>query len=202
MADYFVEGGEVLKNKLGITAPVDLKEAEENAFANAASEITAEGALNQELDFAFLKNLHKRLFGRVYPFAGKIRTVNITKPDSDIPFCMADFIALEADRIFSELKVNNYLKGLPKEKFIDSLAELAIELNALHPFREGNGRTIRLYLQLLADNAGYFLSYDWASHDEIIAADKRAFLGNDTPIKQLYAKIVLPVSEDDAAKML
>ena len=77
MADYFVEGGDVLENKLGITDP---------------------------------EQLHERLFGKVYPFAGQIRTVNITKQDSSIPFCYADFIEPEANRIFQDLEVKNYLK--------------------------------------------------------------------------------------------
>ncbi len=127
MADYFVEGGDVLENKLGITDP---------------------------------EQLHGRLFGKVYPFAGQIRTVNITKQDSSIPFCYADFIESEANRIFKDLEAENYLKNETKAEFVNNIAELAMDLNALHPFREGNGRTIRFYLQLLANNAGYLLDYN------------------------------------------
>lgn len=113
MADYSVEGGDVLENKLGITDS---------------------------------EQLHERLFGKVYPFAGQIRTVNITKQDSSIPFCYAGFIEPEANRIFKDLEVKNYLKNETKAEFVDNIAELAMDLNALHPFREGNGRTIRFYL--------------------------------------------------------
>ena len=193
MADYFVEGGDALKNNLGLTDPKQLQEAEENAVADATDDIYDQDFSATELNFDFLKSLHARLFGEVYPFAGQVRTVNITKPDSNIPFCMADFIAPEAERIFGELKKSHYLDELSKQEFADRLAELAAELNALHPFREGNGRTIRLYLQLLARNAGYLLDYAAVPHEAIIAADKQAFLGGDTEIKELYQKIVYPI---------
>ena len=193
MADYFVEGGDVLENKLGITDSAMLEKAEEDAFAYASSSIVNTDFSATELNFDFLKSLHARLFGAVYPFAGQVRTVNITKPDSNIPFCMADFIAPEAERIFGELEKSHYLDGMSKSQFADRLAELATELNALHPFREGNGRTIRLYLQLLARNAGYLLDYAAVPHEAIIAADKQAFLGSDTEIKELYQKIAYPI---------
>ena len=193
MADYFVEGGGVLENKLGLTDPEQLRQAEENAVADITDDIYDQDFSATELDFDFLKFLHARLFGAVYPFAGQVRTVNITKPDSNIPFCMADFIAPEAERIFGELKASHYLNGLSKQQFSGSIAMLAAELNALHPFREGNGRTIRLYLQLLARNAGYLVDYAAVPHEAIIAADKQAFLGSDAKIKELYQKIVYPI---------
>ena len=103
MADYFVEGGDVLENKLGITDPEQLREAEEDAFSDTAADILNEDLSDAILDFNFFKQLHGRLFGKVYPFAGQIRTVNITKQDSSIPFCYADFIEPEANRIFQNL---------------------------------------------------------------------------------------------------
>ena len=143
MADYFVEGGDVLENKLGITDSEQLREAEEDVFSDTAADILNEDLSDAILDFNFFKQLHGRLFGKVYPFAGQIRTVNITKQDSSIPFCYADFIEPEANRIFQDLEVKNYLKNETKAEFVDNIAELAMDLNALHPFREGNGRTIR-----------------------------------------------------------
>ena len=103
MADYFVEGGDVLENKLGITNPEQLREAEEDAFSDTAADILNEDLSDAILDFNFFKQLHGRLFGKVYPFAGQIRTANITKQDSSIPFCYADFIEPEANRIFQDL---------------------------------------------------------------------------------------------------
>lgn len=103
---------------------------------------------------------------------------------------MADFILPEADRIFEKLQSENYLKDKPIDQFADSIAELAMDLNALHPFREGNGRTIRLFLQLLAGNAGFLIDYDIVSHEDLIEVDKQAFLGNDKPIREMYRAII------------
>lgn len=194
MTDYFVEGGDTLENKLHISDPKQLREAEENAFSDAVADILDQDFSNTEFGFEFLKYLHGLLFGAIYPFAGQARTVNITKADSDIPFCMADYITTEAARIFSDLKSKNYLQDTPEEQFANSIAELATELNALHPFREGNGRTIRLYLQLLASKANYLISYDLVGHEEIIEADKRAFIGDDSLIREMYHKIISPIS--------
>lgn len=199
MADYFVEGGDVLENKLGIADPEQLREAEEDAFSDVATDILDEDLSSVTLDFNFFKRLHGRLFGKVYPFAGQIRKVNITKQDSSIPFCYADFIEQEANRIFQDLEAKNYFKNETKEEFVNNIVELAMDLNALHPFREGNGRTIRFYLQLLASNAGYLLDYDEVGHKEIIEADKQAFLGNDKLIKEMYSKIVEKIDEELAA---
>lgn len=71
MADYFVEGGDVLENKLGIADPEQLREAEEDAFSDAAIDILGEDLSSATLDFNFFKRLHGRLFGKVYPFAGQ-----------------------------------------------------------------------------------------------------------------------------------
>lgn len=202
MADYFVESGDVLENKLGIVKPEQLREAEEDAFSDAATDILDEDLSSTTLDFNFFKQLHGRLFKKVYPFAGQIRTVNITKQDSNIPFCYADFIEQEANKIFQDLEARNYLKDEAKADFVYNIAELAMDLNALHPFREGNGRTIRFYLQLLANNAGYLLDYSEASHEEIIEADKQAFLGNDKFIKEMYDKIVEKIDGESVENLV
>ena len=190
MTDYFVEGGDTLENKFGILDPTELRETEEFYFSEAASDIIVNSEKLEVFDFDFLKKLHKKLFGEVYDFAGKIRTVNITKTDSDIPFCFADFIETEADRIFKDLASKNYFRGYSLSDSSEALAKLSAELNALHPFREGNGRTIRLFLQLLARENGFILDYSLASHDEIIMADKAVFLGDSNLIEKLYKKIL------------
>lgn len=128
--------------------------------------------------------------------------MNITKQDSNIPFCYADFIEQEANKIFQDLEARNYLKDEAKADFVYNIAELAMDLNALHPFREGNGRTIRFYLQLLANNAGYLLDYSEASHEEIIEADKQAFLGNDKFIKEMYDKIVEKIDGESVENLV
>lgn len=188
-AGYFVECGDTLANKLGITDPKELQETEYRLSADKTAEILARPICHVP-DFEYLLSLHRHLFGELYDFAGKIRTVNIAKPDSPVPFCYADFIQSEANRIFTQLKSDNYLVGLDQPSFAHALAKLSSELNALHPFREGNGRAIRLFLDQICQNAGYIIDFTMVSHDEIRDADRAAFAGNLIPLKGLYSKII------------
>ena len=98
---------------------------------------------------------------------------------------------MEARRIFDELRAKNFLAGLGKNDFAQELAGLAAELNALHPFREGNGRTIRLFLILLAQHAGYVLNFGLARYDEILMADKLAFSGDSRRLVELYGRMLI-----------
>ena len=97
----------------------------------------------------------------------------------------------ESERIFGDLKAKNYLKNLKKPDFIQGIADFSTELNALHPFREGNGRTSRMYLMIIAYLAGYLLDYSLVSANEIIAADRAAFEGDDSKLITIYNKITL-----------
>lgn len=191
-AGYFVECGDVLANKLGITNPAELQEREYLITTAKTLDI-----LNQDppsiLDFDYLLSLHGTLFGDIYDFAGQVRTVNISKPDSPVPFAYADYIEPYSKQIFSELKTRHYLTGLDKSDFIANLAWLSSELNALHPFREGNGRTIRLFLDQICTNAGYVIDFNSATREEILAADRAAFAGDLAPLTALYEKIVTKI---------
>lgn len=188
-AGYFVECGDVLANKLGITDPAELQEREYQITATKTSDVLSEDPPSV-LDFDYLLGLHGTLFGDIYDFAGQVRTVNISKPDSPVPFAYADYIKPYSEQIFSELKSRQYFRGLGKPEFVADLAWLSSELNALHPFREGNGRTIRLFLNRLCLNAGYFIDFNLATREEILAADRAAFAGDLSPLVALYTKIV------------
>lgn len=191
-AGYFVECGDVMPNKLGISDAAELAAAEYDLTAQKTRVIlqTFDG---KTFDFTCLLGLHRQLFADIYDFAGQIRTVNIAKPDSPVPFCYADFIPQEAGRIFGELAQDNYLVGLTKPQFAEKLTYYASELNALHPFREGNGRTTRLYLMLLARNAGYLIDFSLASRRAILYADATAFAGNLAPLQNLYRQIIVKI---------
>lgn len=189
-ADYFVNDDDtVLKNKLGIIDKQRLNEAEQEIVTKN----TAALLNTPSTDFSFngLLDIHKVLFDEMYDFAGKVRTVDIAKPEMHTPFAYARFIPAEATRIFDTLSAKNFLSGLDGKDFIIEIAQLASELNALHPFREGNGRTIRLFLILLADRAGYLIDYSQVSAKELIEADRRAFEGNSDALVAVYKKSVI-----------
>lgn len=188
MSDYFTD--DIIENKLGIADVHALKGIEEQIVADKTSVLLNEGVQGIP-DVEFLKHVHKVLFEDLYDFAGTFRTVDITKPDSKVPFAYARFLDSESARIFSGLAEKEYLVGLDKKEFANNVAHLSAELNALHPFRDGNGRAIRLFLILLADAADHLIDYSQVSAKDIIQADKAAFEGDDTILLELYAKAVL-----------
>lgn len=181
-----------MQNKLGISDAEELEKAEYTITNVKIAEALLENHPKQ-FDFNLLLDLHRQLFEEIYDFAGKIRTVNISEPDSPVPFCYVDFIPSEANRIFSELARDKYLVGLAQPEFVEKLTYYASELNALHPFREGNGRTTRLFLDLLCNNAGYFVDFSMASRRAILHADTEAFAGNLQPLHDLYRQIVIKI---------
>lgn len=193
-AGYFVEVGDTMANKLGISDAAELEATEYDITAKKSQYIIKEYQ-PKIFDFDCMLDIHRQLFEDIYDFAGKVRTVNISKPDSPVPFCYCDFIPSEANRIFTELKNDKYLVGLDQPTFVDKLTYYASELNALHPFREGNGRTTRLFLDLLSNNAGYLIDFNFASRRAILYADTQAFAGNLQPLHDLYRQIVFNISD-------
>lgn len=188
MADYFVDGDGVLENKLDITDPDDFKAAEQEIVTNKSADILSE--VPQAFGLDYLLHVHRVLFEDIYYFAGMIRTVDIAKTDASAPFAYVQFLDAESKRIFDELASKNYLSALDANDFTKEITNLATELNALHPFREGNGRVIRLFLIMLADHAEYLLDYSQVTADELIGADKLAFEGDVKPLLSVYSKVV------------
>lgn len=189
---YFVECGDTMPNKLGISDAKELENAEYDITAKNTQKVLQQPC-PKVFDFNLLLDLHRQLFEEIYDFAGKVRTVNISKPDSPVPFCYVDFIQSEANRIFGELKQAKYLVGLSQPEFAEKLTYYASELNALHPFREGNGRTTRLFLLLMAKNAGYLIDYSFVSRRAILHADTAAFAGDLAPLHDLYRQIIIKI---------
>lgn len=187
---YFTDNESLLDNKLGISDPEALQAAEQDIVAEKTARLLDE-AHPHNFDFEYLKHIHKVLFEDIYDFAGQIRTVDITKSDSRTPFAYAQFIVSESKRVFDELNTKSYLLDIEKETYISEIANLSAELNAVHPFREGNGRAIRLFPIILADNAGYLLDYSQVSSEELITADKRAFEGDTSLLLAVYKKAVI-----------
>ncbi len=134
-------------------------------------------------DFFHLQAIHSALFCAIYPFAGEVREVSISK--GQVPFCLPIHISSFADYIFSELKKDNHLKGLEDEHFKEKLIYYMGELNALHPFREGNGRALREFFRVLCLEAGWSLEYDSFSEKDRLDADIALFYGNDKPMRDL-----------------
>lgn len=176
MADdpYTYPGTDILRNRLGITDDALLNEAERRLTlargAHAARLVfpgTAEG----------YRALHKHLFQDLYDWAGQDRSVSIAKGGSS--FAAPPYIAREMDKVFSDMAARNDLRGLPRDEFFDRLGNHINELNAIHPFREGNGRTMRHHAAQVAREAGHPIRIASIDKTAWMEASRHGFLSGD-----------------------
>ena len=165
---YCYEGSQVLKNKYGITDPDELEEIEKEITSTKISELKASCPMKNKFNFEYYKKIHYFLFEELYEWAGQIRKVRIKK--GGFPFAYPKNIEREGERIFSELKNENQLKEYTFEKFIKRMAYFMTELNALHPFREGNGRVNRIFFRDLAEEKGYDLNFEAIEKEKYLQA--------------------------------
>lgn len=168
---YCYPNSNVLKNKLNITDSDELLKAERKITALKAAQATV-NRIQGCFDFEHLKSIHRFLFCDIYEWAGKIRTVNISKGNQ---FCRCDYIEEQMNNLLLKLKTENYLVGNNKEELAKRLAYYLSEINVIHPFREGNGRTQRMFIEYLSHNAGYQLDFNKISKDEMLEASVRAY---------------------------
>lgn len=105
-------------------------------------------------------------------------------------FCDCRFVEDMAEVLFSELEKENYLQSCYTEEMADRLAYYLSEINALHPFREGNGRTQRLFIEILAERAGYEVDFSEVSAEEMVEAGAKAFLRDYGKMNVLMRRIV------------
>ncbi len=171
----------VLENKLGITDPAELARAEEKRSKTNAARLFESGALRtmKPGTLEALLEIHKALFGDIYDFAGKVRTVNIAKGS----FRFASVIYLEAS-----------LKGIeemPQSTF-EEIVEKYVEMNIAHPFREGNGRSMRIWLDLmLAAELGRVVDWSKVDKEDYLLAMERS------PVKDVEIKLLLKAALTD-----
>lgn len=176
----------VLRNLLGITDPAELADAEAALVATRIVDLQRTD-LPGGYDLDHLQEFHEHLFGDVYDWAGELRTVPIGK---GAPFCHPADLRAEGGRVFSRLAGARHLRGLDRAAFVDGLTVLFAELNALHPFREGNGRTLRAFLAQLARAAGHPVRWAGLSADENRAASRAAHAGDCRPLRALLERHV------------
>ncbi len=179
---YCYENSYVLINKLNITDAEKLKDAEREITSLRTAQIMMEKN-KDKFDFKYLKKLHHILLGDIYEWAGKIRTVNIAKGDQ---FCLCQYIDEQMTELFLKLEKENYLQDCKsKEELGKRLAYYLSEINAIHAFREGNGRTQRLFIGQLANSVDYELDYSKITSEDMIQASKKAFVLDYEMMEQL-----------------
>jgi len=184
---YCIPGTAVLKNKAGITDQDQLDEYEGDFTAIRLLELT-QNPVEGSFDLAHLCKIHQYLFQDVYDWAGQVRTVDIIGGDSR--FCNVRHIQSYSNTVFSALAAEKYLVYLEPKVFAHRLAHYLSEINAIHPFREGNGRVQRLFISQLAEHAGYYLDYSALDQAELYPVMQESFLGNEQPLSELIFQII------------
>lgn len=184
---YCYPNSRVLKNKLGITDAAVFEQAERD-FTYLRSLEASQTHIRGKFDYAHLKRIHKFLFGDIYEWAGKPRQVNITKGNQ---FCRVECIEEQMEELFGKLKKENCLRNLDsKEEIAARLAYYLGEINAVHPFREGNGRTQRMFIEHLANSLGYRLDFSRVSQQEMVQASAKAFALDYSAMEGLISRIM------------
>jgi cell filamentation protein len=144
-------------------------------------------------DLAELREIHRRLFGDVYAWAGQLRTVDIRKPDGE-PFLPVSMIVRAADFAASELRADGLLRRMERARFIQRLAYHYDSFNYIHPFREGNGRTQRVFWNRVARDAGWQLDWQTVQGRTNDAACRAAAEERDFgPLRAMFESIAKPI---------
>ncbi len=180
---------DVLRNKAGIRDAQQLRQFEYRKSTERILEL-AENPIKGRFDLGHLKAIHKYVFQDVYEWAGQIRTVQISKEDS--LFALPRHIESYGKQVFDALARDKHLKGLDTQRFTELLAHYHAEINAVHPFREGNGRSTRVFVDQLAREAGYELDYSKVDGHRWNEAARHSFAGNLEPAKEVFAHIAVP----------
>ena len=164
---YCYPGTNVLKNKLNIKDNKLLKTAEEEITLIKQMELL-KNPIKGNFSKTHFMNIHKFMFEDIYPFAGKIRREQISKADT--MFYPPNLIDRELDKAFDKIKEKNMLKEFDEKKIFDNLAYVMAELNIIHPFREGNGRSIREFIRLMAKRVGCDLNWGNIDKEKLLEA--------------------------------
>jgi cell filamentation protein len=180
-------GTTILINKFDIRDEAQLAEIEVILVSARAAEWEASPVIDT-FDFDHYKKIHSLLFSDLYDWAGQIRTVNISKKGTE--FCPAEDIeALEA-KIFARLKAQRYFKDMEHNVYVTKIVDFYCSTNYLHPFREGNGRTQRLFLTQLIRSAGYDINFSEVDVDLLMIATIQSAQGVTDLLQQIFKEAI------------
>lgn len=176
-----------LLNLFGLTDPADLQSAERSAVLLREQSVRTHG-LPGTYDLPHVQTLHRELFQDIYSWAGQIRTVSIVKT---LPFCLPAFIEEQSASLLTRLADEKHLRDLNREQFLDRLTHYMAELNAIHPFREGNGRTQRAFFEQLGGEAGHQFDWSMTDQDRNTQAHQAAMDGDLALLRALLGAVVV-----------
>lgn len=182
---YTYKGTDILKNKLGIKDEKLLKEYETRIVAFKIATISTV-ILPMDYTPERLKFIHKYLFDDIFYFAGEYREENITK--GNFRFSEFEYIEENIQRIFNNIKIDE-MRKMSFNDFVKQISYIMTELNVLHPFREGNGRTIRELIREICFDCGYVIDWYEINHDDILKASIKAVFDETEQIKMLRRSV-------------
>ncbi|MDR0991657.1 MAG: Fic family protein [Ruminococcus sp.] len=188
--NYFYPGTSVLINRLDITDAKTLSIAERRITALTIAHCR-ENPVKGDFDLKHLCRIHKEIFGDLYPWAGKIRNVEMAKTQ---PFTKAMLIPTYAEEyIFSKLKIDRFLTDVDPDEIVPKLTYYLSELNVLHPFREGNGRTQRIFIEYLAKVAGFAVDFSTVTPEENLKASIDSYYKEYRTMNNMFERITKPI---------
>jgi len=172
-SDNCYEGTTCLVNKLGIRDEKRLSEVEAQiTFAKAV--MLEETPIDDDFGFEHFKKIHEFLLCDLYEWAGQVRTIDISKKRTK--FLDAASIESIGAKCFAKVK-DGYFENLSFDEFVKRIAEFYNDVNYIHPFREGNGRTQRIYFTQLIRHYGYDINFADVDTDELMIATIQASSG-------------------------
>ncbi len=177
MDPYVYPGTDVLKNLRDIRELTRLSAFEGDMSQFRLSELEHR-PLKGKFDTAHLQAIHRHIFQDVYPWAGDLRTVDIARP-GQFYFAFSHQIPPCLQRTFANLKEERLLKGTTHQEFCKRAAWYLGELNAIHPFRDGNGRTQREFIRQLGLHGGHVLNWVRVSRTQMYSASHLSFQAAD-----------------------
>ena len=182
---YTYPGTQVLKNKLNIMSNEKLDMYQKKIVALKLVAID-NFDFGNKFDAKRLRAIHKYLFEDIYDFAGHYRIENITK--ENFRFAQCEYIEENIEIIMRKIVPESFTK-LAQYEFVEKISYIMTELNVLHPFREGNGRTIREFVRQLCFFCGYVINWSKIDYNDILKASKMAVIDESTQIELLKKSI-------------
>ena len=181
------EGTTCLINKFGIKDEKKLSQMETLITTAKCKELEV-NPIDGNFGFEHYKAIHKYIFEDLYDWAGKIRTVSISKKGT--VFTSPESIEPLADRIFSGLQKENCYIGYDNDRYIESIVDFYCRTNMLHPFREGNGRTQRVFLTQLIRHSGHDINFSTIDTDELMIATIQSANGIVDYLRNLFKESI------------
>ncbi|MCX7381319.1 MAG: Fic family protein [Alphaproteobacteria bacterium] len=187
---YVYPGTTILKNALGITDPDELDLMERRLVRVRLDE----GVPGGEFDLAHLRAIHRHLFRDIYAWAGEIRTVEIAKGGHQFQF--SPYIVTGMNDVHRRLEQSDFLRGLSRREFALASGPIIGDVNYVHPFRDGNGRTQLLYLEQLAEQAGHPIDLAHIDPQRWLAASRAAHFGRYESMSEEIDRVVVGRGRD------